>query len=148
MEEEKFINKGGIIGSGEGVVNTNSQDYLILRKTIEEASKNRNPVERIEDHLLGIRLRMERYVNSSGNIELKSAGEFLKECLKVVGIKNRLFAAYIGYEESNLSALCHGRRKLTAELAIKLEKILKIPATLWLGIQNKMELARLKEKRL
>ena len=58
MEEDKFINEGGINGTGKGLVNTNSKEFQILRQKIEEASEKRNSIDRIEDRLLGIRFRM------------------------------------------------------------------------------------------
>ena len=147
MEENKFINEGGITGSGKGLVNTNSKEFQVLRQKIEEASEKRNSIDRIEDRLLGIRFRMERYLGGDSGEALISAGQFLRECIAVLNIKNRQFAAYIGYEESNLSALCHGRRKITPELALKLARIVRIPAEYWLGVQNKEELAQLTEKK-
>ena len=147
MKKNKFINEGGIAGTGKGLINTNSEEFLILRQKIEEASQKRNLIDRIEDHLLGIRFRMESYLNDNSGKKVISAGEFLKECIKALNVKNRDFAAYIGYEESNLSALCHGRRKITPEMALKLAKILGIPAQLWLGVQNKEELTSLGQRK-
>lgn len=147
MEENKFINEGGITGTGKGLINTNRKEFQLLRQKIEEASKNRNSIDRIEDRLLGIRFQMERYLGGDSREALISAGQFLRECIEVLNIKNRQFAAYIGYEESNLSALCHGRRKITPELALKLARIVQIPAEYWLGIQNIKELTELSEKK-
>lgn len=147
MEEHKFINEEGMIGTGEGLINTNSQEFQVLRQKIVEASKKRDPIARIEDHLLGLRFRMERYVREGLEKEVIPVGTFLKECIQAMKIKNKDFAAYIGYEESNLSALCHGRRKLTPELALKLARIVRIPAELWLAIQNREELARLDQQK-
>ena len=147
MEEDKFINEGGINGTGKGLVNTNSKEFQILRQKIEEASEKRNSIDRIEDRLLGIRFRMEGYLREDSRENLISAGQFLRECIEALNIKNKRFAAYIGYEESNLSALCHGRRKITPELALKLAKIIRIPAEYWLGIQNIKELDELSKQK-
>ncbi len=146
MKEKKFVNKGGITGTGKSLVNTNSEEFKILRKKIEDASESRSQLERIEDYLIGIRLQMERYLSSDFNTENLSAGEFLKECLKALNVKNN-FAAYLGFEESNLSAICHGRRKMSPELALKLGQILQIPAKYWLAIQNKEELDSLQDSK-
>lgn len=143
MKENNIINEGGINGTGKGVLNTNSQDFITLRQKIVEAAEKRNPIDRMEDQLLGIRFRMESSMKKED--ETIGAGTFLRECIQVLKVKNKQFAAYIDYEESNLSAICHGRRKITPELAMKFFKITGIPAELWLGIQNKEELALLNE---
>lgn len=34
MAKKKIINEGGIIGSGKGLINTNSSDFLFLKELI------------------------------------------------------------------------------------------------------------------
>lgn len=70
----------------------------------------------------------------------------MKEYVKILGIKNKAFAEYIGYRESNLSALYNGTRKINIDLALKLGKLFKINPTLWIHIQSKNELKRIRRE--
>lgn len=147
MEENQFVNEGGINGSGKGVVNTNSRDFERLREKISEVSAQRDPIDRMEDLLLGIRFRMQSLLRDENKVEPVSVGEFLEECIEVMKVKRKQFATYIGFEATNLSAVCKGKRKITSELALKLSKITHIPGELWLAVQNKEELAQLNQQK-
>ncbi len=146
MANQAYINEGGINGTGEGLVNPNSKEFLVLQQKIQDAAAKRDPIARIEDQLLGIRFRMESYFRDPEPGKLIPAGQFLQECIQALNINRKELAAYIRYEESNLSALCHGRRKISPELAIKFSRIFQIPAALWLGIQNKAEIFELNSR--
>jgi len=56
------------------------------------------------------------------------------------GPSKKTFAEYIDYQESNLSAIFKGRRKINPDLAIKLGEIFHLDPAIWLQIQNKNEL--------
>lgn len=62
-------------------------------------------------------------------------------------IKKKSFAAYLGLQESNLSALFKGSRKINIDLAIKLGTIFKVDPNLWIHIQSKNELLRLHQEK-
>jgi len=85
---------------------------------------------------------MQSYLESS-DIDTIDAGWFLKEFLNQLDIKKKSFAEYLGLQESNLSALFKGKRKINIDLAIKLGTIFKIDPILWIHIQSKNELIRL-----
>ena len=119
----KDIIEEGINGLGEGVVNTNSPSFKALRNKIAQASQERDPFERIRDRLLGIRFQMEDFIQEKDAISI-TVGEALKSCVQILGIKNKQFAAYLEMDESNLSAIYNGRRKINLDLAMKLGKIL------------------------
>jgi len=139
----KEILDEGINGLGQGVVNTNSPSFTLLREKIVQESRKRDPVERIKDRLLGIRLQMEYFVQEKELSSSLPVGEFLKSSVQILGIKHKSFAAYLDLDESNLSAVYRGRRKINLDLAMKLGKILNIPPHLWLNVQNKNELHEL-----
>ena len=63
-------------------------------------------------------------------------GGILQEELEARGIKKKDFARQLEIEASNLSAILHGKRDISKELAIKLEKLLGIPARTWIELQN------------
>ena len=70
------------------------------------------------------------------------AGEFIEKFLKVIDVKKKDFAAYVEYDESNLSALLKGRRKINSDLAIKFGRIFNVNPVTWLNIESKNELIR------
>ena len=67
-------------------------------------------------------------------------GSILGEELKARGIRQKDFAKQIGMQATHLSALIHGTRNFTAEIAAKIESGLKsIPADFWLRAQSKYQ---------
>ncbi len=78
--------------------------------------------------------------------ELIAAGAFLKELVEAIGVAHKDFAAYIGYKNANLSALYHGTRRINHDLALKLGHIFNMDPTLWLNLQNKVELLSIREE--
>lgn len=63
-------------------------------------------------------------------------GSILREELRERGIKQKDFAQSIGMRPTHLSALLHGARRITPQLAIRLEKALDIPAQSWMNLQD------------
>ena len=141
MSKEQDINAGGINGLGEGLINTNSSDFIGLKKMIEQVAKSQSEKEKIENGFLSIRFQMESYLNQDTD-EIILPGRFLEQFLETVRIKKKDFAAYVNYEVSNLSALLKGRRKINADLAIKLGKIFKTNPAIWLHLESKNDLIR------
>ena len=139
METEKIINAGGINGLGEASVNTGNKDFKKLLSTIKEISSNQSEEEIIDNEFLSIRFQIESYLTATTN-EIILAGEFIEKYLAVIKIKKKDFAKYINYEETNLSALIKGRRKINLDIALKLGKIFKINPEVWLRIESKNDL--------
>lgn len=147
-KEKKIINPGGVNGTGKGIVNTNSKDFKALRKAIVEHAKNQSPEERIKIELFSLKLQMESYINREAPKEVINAGEFLRQHLKAIKVKNKAFAKYIDLEESNLSSIIKGRRKINTDLAFILGQIFNLDPNLWLLIQSKNELLQVDKKRV
>ncbi|MCG8328872.1 MAG: hypothetical protein MI974_14365 [Chitinophagales bacterium] len=145
MENKKIINAGGVNGLGENSVNTNAKDFKKLLSTIKEISSNQSKEERIDNEFLSIRFQIESYLTSTTN-EIILAGEFIEKYLAVIKIKKKDFAKYINYEETNLSALLKGRRKINLDIALKLGKIFKINPEVWLHIESKNDLIKQSKK--
>jgi addiction module HigA family antidote len=145
MKKQITIIDEGINGSGKALVNTNSKEFKELQKQIASSSNKQSKTKVIENILLSLRFKMESYLlgNESDYFEV---GWFLKEYLKELNIKNKTFAEYIEYKESNLSALFAGRRKINYDLALKLGKIFKVEPTLWIHIQSKNELIKIEKE--
>ena len=144
MKKKKTIIDEGVNGLGIGVVNTNSKEFKELQKIINKESKKQSKKKLLENKLLSLRFRMESYLEKSDN-NIIEVGAFLKLFLQELNIKHKNFAHYIGYQESNLSALFKGKRKINPDLALKLGEIFRVDPTLWINIQSKNELDRLKK---
>jgi len=142
-----MINPGGINGTGKGVVNTNSKDYKALKKAILEQSKKQSPEARIKYKFISLKLQVESYISNRSPEDVLTSGYFLKQYLNIVGIKNKDFAKFIDVEESNLSSIIRGRRKINTELAFKLGQIFNIDSNSWLLIQSKNDLLRITKER-
>ncbi len=78
-------------------------------------------------------------------------GVLIKDELEALpGLNQRKLAMEIGVKPSFLSELINGKRSITADIAILLEKSLGIPADYWMKFQSQYEIdkARLKEKNI
>ena len=67
-------------------------------------------------------------------------GTILKAELRERGIKQKSFAEAIGMRPSHLSALLHGARNISPQVAAKIEAVLHIPARIWLNLQDNYNL--------
>lgn len=145
MKQKKSIINEGVNGLGKGIINVNSLEFKELQKQIIAKSKKQSQKQILENKLLSLRFQMESYLMGNDN-EIIEAGWFLKEYVRGLDIKNKVFADYIGFKESNLSALYKGTRKINIDLALKLGKIFKLNPTLWIHIQTKNELIKVKNE--
>jgi len=59
----------------------------------------------------------------------------LREKLEEMGISVKKFAIKIGKSEKVIYEILNGKGSITYELAVKFEKVLKIPANFWLKKQ-------------
>ena len=146
MRNQKIVNEGGIIGTGEGLVNQNSKEFKELQKIIKSRSKELAESEIVANQLLSLRFQMESYLEKDDPKEVIQAGEFLEEFVDAIKIKKKDFAEYIEYKESNLSAIFKGRRKINIDLAIKFGEIFRVDPVIWLHIQSKNELQEIIER--
>lgn len=141
------INEGGVNGTGQGVVNTNSTEYKALQQSVIAHSQKLTLEERIGNKLVSLRLKMESYLSAPKNEQIIETGDFLKEYISAIGVRNKQFANYIDIKESNLSAVLKGRRKINAELAYKLGQLFGVHPNLWQLIQSKNDMHRFEVKK-
>jgi len=144
MKKIKDI-EDGVNGLGIGVVNTNSKEFKVLQRIIKEKANKLSKKQIQENKLLSLRFQMQTYLESHDK-QIIEVGWFLKEFLNQLGIKKKIFAAYLGLRESNLSALFKGKRKFNIDLAIKLGTIFRVNPVLWIHIQSKNELLKLRKE--
>lgn len=77
-------------------------------------------------------------------------GTLLKEELEANGINQKDFAIEIGMQKTMLNEIIKGKRPITADLALLLERALGISADYWLRFQSQYDLdvSRIKEKNI
>ena len=62
-------------------------------------------------------------------------GEILQTELAARNIKKAEFAGLLGLKPGHFSELLHGKRHVSAATALKLQKLLDIPAEYWMRVQ-------------
>lgn len=67
-------------------------------------------------------------------------GAILSDEIEARGLKQKDLAKDVGITTTMLSDLIHGRRNITADLALKLEGTLDISAMFWMNLQSKYDL--------
>ncbi len=141
----KFVNEGGINGSGKGLVNINSKDFKALQSAIKQHAAGLSDKQKRENILLSVRFQLVTYLEAE-NTEIKALGLFIKEIVKELNIKNKDFAEYLEYKPSNISAFLNGKRKVNHDLVIKIGRIFNLNPILLLNVQSKNELIKTQEK--
>ena len=125
-------------------MDTNSVDFDKFQAKLLNRSRERSTEQKRNVELLALEYQIEEYLQSEGN-DIQLAGAFLKQYLKTLQIKQTKFADYIGLKPSNLSKLLNGERPINYDLAIIFGKIFNINPMLWIEIQAKNELNKLRK---
>ena len=106
--------------------------------------------ERIRKNAMAaVRYRIEEYVQDE-NItidEVCTIEDFVRDFLKVLGLKKGEFAKYIDINESNLNKYYRSDRRFNTVLALKFAHFFHTPADLWLKVQIKNELLELQREK-
>src|SRR6266566_3853862 len=67
-------------------------------------------------------------------------GEYIAEEMKAREMKQVHLADKLGLSKSEMSLIIHGKRSITVPIALKLEKIFKIDAEIWMNLQVKYDI--------
>ena len=67
-------------------------------------------------------------------------GAMIKPELEERGISQKEFASMLGVQASHLSEILNGKRALTTDLAVKIEKAIGLPAKILLSAQTQYDL--------
>ena len=94
-----------------------TQGFDDFQTILLQKSRKRTDNQKRKIDLLTLKYQMEDYIVAD-EMEVKSAGEFLKIILKSLHIQQNKFAAYIGLKPSNLSKLMTGERNINYDLAL------------------------------
>jgi addiction module HigA family antidote len=116
--------------------------------TIEKLSrlKELSSEENNQNALISIRYRMEYYLlsDSAQITKIRPLEEFLQYFLQALDLSFRSFAQAIRFTDTNLNKYLHGSRKFNLDLAMKFGAFFHTPPELWLGIQAKNDVMRLR----
>lgn len=74
-------------------------------------------------------------------------GELLEEELETRGMTQKQLAAQMGRPVQAINEIVRGKKALTADTALDLERVLGIPARLWVNLEASYRLALAKAKR-
>ncbi len=64
----------------------------------------------------------------------------LEEFLRPLGVSQSAFANRLGISFPRLNEIVHGKRAVTPDTALRLERVLGMPADFWLGLQTDWDL--------
>lgn len=73
-------------------------------------------------------------------------GELLQEELEARGMTQRELAHLMGRPSQAISEICWGKKVVTAETALELERVLGTPAYIWLSLEMKYRLALARQR--
>ena len=77
-------------------------------------------------------------------------GELLQEELGAIGMTQQVLASRTGRPPQAINEIIHGKKAITHETALQLEKVLGVPAHVWVNLEStyRMILARAQERSL
>ena len=67
-------------------------------------------------------------------------GEFLREHLEETGMSQAELARRLGRPRQAVNEIIRGKKAITAETALQLERVLSTPAHIWLGLEQEYRL--------
>ncbi len=143
MKDKKDNSAVGLLTNQMDV---NSNEFDMFQAKLLNISRERTISQRRNVELLALQYKIEDYINS-GNDDIKLAGEFLKQYLKILKISQIKFSKYIGLKPSNLNKILKGERPINYNLALIFGEIFQINPMYWIEIQAKNELSRLKKEK-
>lgn len=73
-------------------------------------------------------------------VEATHPGELIKDELKERGLTQKQLAEMTGIKASVISETINGKRSVSLNMAVALEKALSIPAEMWMNLQTQYDL--------
>jgi len=77
--------------------------------------------------------------------EVFPPGDFLKEELQERGLTQAQLAFILGRPLKLVNEIINGKKQITAQTALQLERALGIPARSWLNLENLYQLSKVRE---
>lgn len=105
---------------------TKSRSSTTTKRTVSRSKPVRSEV-------VELRLPSERPPTHPGEM-------LLKEFLEPLGISQSAFAVRLGVSYPRLNEIVRGKRSVTPDTALRLARVLGMPADFWLGLQTDWDL--------
>ena len=74
-------------------------------------------------------------------------GEHLREELEARGLTQKELARLMGRPPQVVSEICRGKREITANIALDLERALETPAYIWMNLEAQYQLRLARQRR-
>ena len=141
------VSFNGVESLANGVLtkkmDSKSREYSDFKLLIESKVAVTSKDDRVKIAMLRLKFLMEDYLDSDKKDV--SVGKFIKQFIEAAEIKQVHFAKFLSIRPSNLSKILNGERRLSIDLAIILEHVSKIGAEVWLLIQSRNEIYKMKK---
>jgi addiction module HigA family antidote len=86
-------------------------------------------------------------MSSKKLLDLITPGEILREdFMESLGISINRLARDLSFPPNRISEIVNGKRSITADTALRLQRYFGIEAQFWLNLQNEYELRKMKRK--
>ena len=86
-------------------------------------------------------------MSNNGFLDPITPGEILREdFMKLLGISINRLSRDLAVPPNRISAIVNGKRGITADTALRLERYFGVEAQFWLNLQNEYNLRMLKRK--
>lgn len=74
-------------------------------------------------------------------------GDHLKEELEARGLTQKELARLMGTPPQVVSEICRGKKEITADIALDLERALETPAHIWMNLESQYQLRLARQRR-
>lgn len=119
-----------------------------INEFIKKQSVNQSKERKIRNKLLSIQYKLEDYIEKDEikENEVLDILDFVKMYLKALDITKKDLAKYFGMRDSNLHKYLTGKRKLNAEVVLKISSFSRTKPEYWYRVQVKNEIVKLKKE--
>ncbi len=90
--------------------------------------------------------KIKKYANNLSPGDIFHPGEYIKDELDARGSSQQDLADKMKVSKSEISLVIHGHRDINVKLAVLLEKALEIDAEIWMNLQVKYDIDKVKKK--
>ena len=125
-------------------MDVNSKEFKEFQFLLREKSGSQSAKDKMAIELFSLQIKVEDYLNTEDGAII-SVGDFLRDYLDRLNIKQNQLAKYIGLKPSNFSKILTGTRKVNFEQSFMLGQIFSLDPKAWMQIQIKNEYLELKK---
>ncbi|MEM8894128.1 MAG: transcriptional regulator [Bacteroidota bacterium] len=127
----------------------NDEKLKSINEFIKDHSDKQSKEKRIRNKLLAIQYTLEDYIerDTIEENEVMSILDFVKMYLNALQITKKQLALYFGMKDGNLHMYLTGKRKLNADIVLKISAFSNTNPEHWYRVQVKNDLLKLKAEK-